>query len=266
MSIHLSKAIMSNHRASGLGVLGLMSLMAGGWAIPGAAQAEGRGQFTAGIVSFGARSPLAGASHTGEAGVIPWLSYKSERFSVDPTGISVQLYRAGGIEVQGLLAPRWLLVDPDDSTLHDDLRRRTGFDVGARMNASVGPTTVSVTYRGDVSGRIDGHELTAEAGFGMQLPGNAMLGLRGGTYWRNSKLNTYLYGVFADEVRADRSEHRVSAGLTPFAGLVVNYPVAGKLNATLAVEAQYLSDSAADSPIISRRVVPSGMVGLFYSF
>jgi outer membrane scaffolding protein for murein synthesis (MipA/OmpV family) len=47
---------------------------------------------------------------------------------------------------------------------------------------------------------------------------------------------------------------------------MVSYPIAGNLSANLSAEAQYLSRSVADSPIVARRVVPSAMFGLFYSF
>jgi outer membrane protein len=260
-------------RTIGTGMLGLMSLVAGGWGMPTASQAaadavepEAGGHFSAGLLYSGTRSPLAGTSNRPESHLVPWLAYKSERLSIDLSGVSVKLLGTGHVEVQGLLAPRWLAVDPDNSDLHDDLRRRIGFDIGTKVSAAFGPAMASLTYRGDVSGRIDGHEFTAEAGVGLPLPGNGQFMARGGAYWRNSKLNTWLYGVFASEARADRPEYEVKQGVTPFAGLMVSYPLAGKVSATLSAEAQYLADAAADSPIVARRVVPSAMFGLFYSF
>jgi outer membrane protein len=250
------------------------SLVACALGIPAGAQAAqpapdtvaGEHHFTVGAGQWGMRSPLEGTSESAETGFFPWLSYKNSWVSIDPSGLSVQLYRQGAIRIEGLLSPRWQLSDPEDSSLHNDLRRRTGVDAGARVNAALGAAVLALSYRADVSGRIDGHEITAEAGYGLPLPGAGQLGIRGGAYWRDSHLNTYLYGVFADEARADRPEYRVDHGVTPFAGLVVTYPVAGRLSANLAFEAQYLSAEIADSPIIARRVVPSAVFGLFYSF
>jgi MipA family protein len=260
-------------RAMGTGIIGLISLVAGGWAMPTASQAAAdavepvtSGQFTAGLLYSATRNPLAGTSNRAESHLVPWLAYKNERLSIDLSGVTVKLLGKGHIEVQGLLSPRWLAVDPDKSNLHDDLRRRVGFDIGTKVSASFGPAMASLRYRGDVSDRNDGHEFTAETGVGLPLPGNGQFVARGGAYWRNSKLNTYLYGVFANEARADRPEYEVKQGVTPFAGLMVSYPVAGKVSATFSAEAQYLSDTAADSPIIAHRLVPSAMVGLFYSF
>jgi outer membrane protein len=260
-------------RTSVLSALGLMSLVAGGWGMPTTGKAAEAvdpaakpRHFSAGIVYSGMRNPLEGASNKPETTVVPWLSYKSERLSVDLTGVSVRLFSTKHVEVQGLVAPRWLVVDPDDSDLHDDLRRRVGFDIGTRVNANFGPAVASLTYRGDVSDHSRGHEITAEAGFGLPLPGNGQLVARGGASWRDSNLNTYLFGVYADEVRADRAEYQVKQGLTPFAGLMVSYPIAGNLSANLSAEAQYLSRTVADSPIVARRLMPSAMVGLFYSF
>ena len=108
--------------------------------------------------------------------------------------------------------------------------------------------------------------ITAEAGYGLPLPGDGELALRGGAYWRDSTLNTYLYGVLPGEEREDRPAYRVGNGFTPFAGAMVSYPVKGNLRANVAVEAQFLSSEAADSPIIARKVVPSALFGLFYVF
>lgn len=252
----------------------ITALMACAWCIPAgvvAAQpapesAAGQHHFTVGLGQWGMRSPLEGTSDGAETGFFPWVSYENSWVSLDPSGLSVRMYEQGRIEVEALLSPRWQLLDPEDSTLHNDLRRRTGIDAGARINAALGAAAFSLSYKADISGRIDGHEITAEAGYGLPLPGSGQLGIRGGAYWRDSHLNTHLYGVFADEARADRPEYRIGQGVTPFAGLIVTYPVAGRLSANLALEAQYLSAEIADSPIIARRVVPSAVVGLFYSF
>lgn len=257
-----------------IGLAGLAILITCGLALPStsvAAQEQcdvpaKQHRFTAGVGFWSTRSPLEGSPHDPRSGVFPWLSYESQRLTVDPSGVAVRLFSCSHFKVEGLLAPRWQLADTDDSVLHDDLRRRTGLDLGTRISAVVGPTVVSVSYRADVSGRIDGHEITAEAAYGLPLPGDGELALRGGAYWRDSTLNTYLYGVLPGEEREDRPAYRVGNGITPFAGAMVSYPVKGNLRANVTVEAQFLSSEAADSPIIARNVVPSALFGLFYVF
>jgi MipA family protein len=218
-----------------------------------------------GVGHWGALSPLEGAPEDPEKGFFPWISYESQRLSVDPTGISVRLRNEGPLTIEAMLSPRWLMVDPDDSTLHADLRRRTSLDLGGLITLAAGPALFSLGYRGDISGRIDGHEVSAETAIGMGLPGGGELGLKAGAYWRDRNLGTYLYGVRADEARADRPQWTVR-GITPFAGLMVSYPIAGGWQATFAAETEFLTGRAADSPIIARKVVPSAFIGLFYSF
>jgi outer membrane protein len=246
----------------GLGLAGATTAMA-----QAPADAEPRHRFAIGAGQWGARSPLQGTPQDdAQTGYFPWLSYENPWLSIDPSGLALRAFERGRIRIDALVAPRWLLVDPQDSTLHDDLRRRTSVDAGTRFGLDAGPARFALTYRGDVSGRIKGHEVTAEAGVGLPLPGGGELGFKGGAYWRDQKLNTYLYGVFPDEARAGRPAYLVRQGFTPFAGLTVGYPIIGGLRAMLAAEAEYLTDRTAASPIIARRIVPSAMFGLFYSF
>lgn len=228
---------------------------------------EPRHRFAIGAGQWGARSPLQGTPQDdAQTGYFPWISYENPWLSIDPSALAVRAFGNDRITIEALVAPRWLLVDPDDSTIHDDLRRRTSVDAGARFGLGAGPAMFSLTYRGDVSGRIKGHEITIETGIGLPLPGGGEIGLKGGAYWRDDNLGTSLYGVFPDEARDGRPAFEVRPGFTPFAGLTIGYPVFGGLQAVLAAEAEYLTDRSAASPIIARRIVPSAMLGLFYSF
>jgi outer membrane scaffolding protein for murein synthesis (MipA/OmpV family) len=258
------------------------NFMAGlaGWAVLGlgltstitaageaAAAAEPRHRFAIGAGQWGVRSPLQGTPQDdARTGYFPWISYENQWLSIDPSALAVRALDNGHIRIEVLVAPRWVLADPQDSTLHNDLRRRTSIDAGARFSASASHAMFSLTYRGDVSGRINGHEVTIETGVGLPLPGGGDFGLKGGAYWRDDNLNTSLYGVFPDEARTDRPAYAVRQGFTPFAGMKISYPVIGGLQAVLAAEAEYLNDASAASPIIARRIVPSAMFGLFYSF
>jgi outer membrane protein len=229
--------------------------------------AEPRHRFSIGAGQWGSRSPLEGTPQDdAQTGYFPWISYENQWLSIDPSELAVRAVNREQLTVEVLVAPRWLLIDPQDSAVHDDLRRRTSIDAGARFGITTGPAMFALTYLGDVSNRTDGHELTLEAGLGLPLPGGGSLGVKGGAYWRDDHLNTWLYGVFPGEARADRPAFTVRRGFTPFAGLQVSYPIVAGLQAMFAVEAEYLPGRAAASPIIARRVVPSAMLGLFYSF
>jgi MipA family protein len=230
-------------------------------------QGQPQHHFAIGVGQWGSRSPLVGTPQDdAQTGYFPWVSYENQWLSIDPSALALHALNTGRFTIDALVAPRWLLIDPKDSSVHNDLRRRSSVDAGARFGITAGRTMFSLTYRGDVSGRIKGHELTAETGLGLSLPGGGSLGIKGGAYWRDQKLGTSLYGVFANEARADRPAYTIKQGFTPFAGMKLSYPVIGGLQAMLAAEAEYLNDKTAASPIIARRVVPSAMLGLFYSF
>ena len=227
---------------------------------------EKRHRVAVGFGAWGVRSPLEGADDEPESGLFPYLSYENDWLSVDPSGAAVTLLGNDHFALQGVVAPRWLFVDPDDSAIHDDLKRKTGVDLGARLAAMSGPLSASIEYRGDVSDRSNGHEATGVLGAEIELPGRGTLGLKGGAYWRDSKLSTYLYGVFPDEARAGRPAYRVKEGFTPFAGASVSYPVIDRVEVVVAAEAEFLPERIADSPIIARKVVPAAFIGVFYVF
>lgn len=223
-------------------------------------------RFAVGIGHWGALNPMQGAPEDPGTGFFPWVAYENEWLSLDPSGLSVKLPFDGPIQMEAQVAPRWLLVDPADSTLHHDLRRRTSLDLGARVLVPWPSGFIALGYLTDVSGRIGGHEVTAEAAYGIGLPGNGQLGFKAGAYWRDADLNTYLYGVFPGEARQDRPAWRIGARFTPFAGLMVGYPLPRGFEVMFAAEAEYLTGRAAASPLIARRVVPSAFIGLFYRF
>lgn len=254
--------------------LSIAGLIAGGiglatasaWADEGRSQEEQGLGFSVGVGVWGVRNPMEGAKKEPESGFFPYISYENDWLSIDPSGAAVKVFGAEHFMVQGLVAPRWLLVDPKDSTIHNDLKRKSGVDLGARASVMAGPVMGSIEYRGDVSDRSNGHEVTGELGVEVDLPGNGSLGVKGGAYWRDSNLNTYLYGVYVDEARPDRPAYRIEEGFSPFAGLMLRYPVIDKVEVVMASEVEFLPDRITDSPIIARQIVPSAFIGMFYSF
>jgi outer membrane protein len=223
-------------------------------------------QFSVGVLHWGTLSPLEGTGKEPDTGVVPWLAFRNDWLAVDPAGLAVKLHDGQRLAIEGIAAPRWVMADPQDSVVHADLRRRTSVDLGVRFSAALGPATASLEYLADVTGRVGGHEIIAEAAIGTGLPAGGQLGIKAGASWRDDDLNTWEFGVLPGEERPDRPEWSVGADFIPHVGLMVSYPLAGRLEATLAAEAQWLRGGMADSPIISRRWVPSAFIGLLYTF
>ncbi len=246
------------------GGLGLITTVAAQEA-PG--EAEPRHRFAIGAGQWGSRSPLAGTPRDdAQTGFFPWISYENRWLSINPSELAVHAMRREHFTVEALVAPRWLRIDPEDSSLHDDLQRQASVDAGARLGVNAGPVMLSLTWLGDVSDRTHGQEVTAEAGYGMGLPGGGSIGFKAGARWRDADLGTWMYGVLPGEERADRPAYTVQQGFTPFTGVQVGYPIVGGLQGMMSAEVEYLNGRTAASPIIARRIVPSATFGLFYSF
>jgi MipA family protein len=222
--------------------------------------------FSVGVGAWTMRSPIAGDKSAEDGGLFPYIAYQNDWFAIDPSQAALRLAANENFAFHVLAAPRWLLFNPKDSTLHADIKRKTSFDVGARFSAMTGPAVASIEYRGDVTGRINGHEAIGAVSAELDLPGSGTLGVKGGARWRDRNLNTYLYGVRRNEARATRPAYIIQDGLTPFAGLSISYPLIDKLTVTVAFETEYLSKKITLSPIIARKTVPSAFIGVFYSF
>jgi len=236
----------------------------------------------AGLGFWGASNPYETASNDEDSGVFPYLAYENDWLSVDPGGLAIKALNTQHFQVDALLAPRWVTADPKDTVDHADLERETSLDIGLRMSAALGAAKASLEYRGDISGEIDGSELTARLGAQTAVTPKFSIGAEGGVHWRDSKLATYLYGVRADEVliagqngavidrpRYDFTEDLVGhkqGAFIPFVGLQAGYAVTDKVQLVLFSGVEFFDEDVRNSPIIADDLATSSYLGLMYSF
>lgn len=236
----------------------------------------------AGLGFWGASNPYQSASNDEDSGVFPYLAYENDWLSVDPGGLTLKAVNTQHFQVDALLAPRWVMADPKDTVDHADLERETSLDIGLRMSATLGAAKASLEYRGDISGEIDGSELTASLGAQTAVTPKFSIGAEGGVHWRDSKLATYMYGVRADEVliagqsgavidrpRYDFTEDLVGhkqGAFIPFVGLQAGYAVTGKVQLVFFSGLEFFDEDVRNSPIISDDLATSSYLGLMYSF
>lgn len=236
----------------------------------------------AGLGFWGASNPYEGASNDEESGVFPYLAYENDWLSVDPGGLALKAVSTQHFQVDALLAPRWITADPKDTVNYADLERETSLDIGLRMSAALGAAKASLEYRGDISGEIDGSELTASLGAQTAVTPKFSVGAEGGVHWRDSKLATYMYGVRADEVliagqngavidrpRYDFTEDLVGhkqGAFIPFVGLQAGYAVTDKVQLVFFSGLEFFDEDVRNSPVISDDLATSSYLGLMYRF
>jgi MipA family protein len=84
--------------------------------------------------------------------------------------------------------------------------------------------------------------------------------------WRNAKLNDYYYGVTAAEATAGRPAYSAGAGLNASLGLYASYQWSQNWRLLGGASATLLSSQIKDSPVVSKRFLPSVYVGAAYDF
>ena len=84
--------------------------------------------------------------------------------------------------------------------------------------------------------------------------------------WRNAKLNDYYYGVTPGEAIAGRPAYSAGAGLNASVGLYGSYQMSQNWRLLGGASGTLLSASIKDSPVVSKRFLPSVYVGAAYDF
>ncbi len=236
----------------------------------------------AGLGFWGASNPYEGASDDGESGIFPYLAFENDWLRVDPSELAIKAVSTQRFQVEAFLAPRWVSADPKKTVSYTDLERETSLDIGLRMSTTLGAAKASLEYRGDISGEIEGSELTASLGAQTAVTPKLSIGAESGIHWRDKKLATYMYGVRADEVLIagqngavidrprydfdrDMVGHKEGAFI-PFAGLQAGYAFTDKVQLVVYSGFEFFDEDVRNSPVISDDLATSSYLGLMYSF
>jgi len=227
---------------------------------------ESSGAFVVGIGGYAARNPFAGAKDELEMGVIPYISYETERFRLDLNGLALTAYSNDQLKAELLVSPRWQLTDISENEGFEDIKRDTGVDLGARLSAQLGSLTGSLTYKSDISDESGGQEVDVNVGYGFSIGPRLILGTQVGVYARDEDLSTYMFGVYPDEARPGRLAYSPGETLTPYAGVQLNYAVTSRISAVLAVQVEHYFEEITESPLMKRGDAASSFFALLYAF
>ncbi|HMP88579.1 MAG TPA: MipA/OmpV family protein [Kiritimatiellia bacterium] len=117
----------------------------------------------------------------------------------------------------------------------------------------------------DVFGRHDGQESTVSVG--RNFRGNDWSITPGfGLIWRSSRYNDYYFGVRTREATVERPAYQPGASVEWFARLFARYEITADWSVLVTMRFELLSDDIRDSPIVDKKTLTSGFVGLNYAF
>ena len=237
-------------------VLSVLTLSAGSVA----AQPVPEGWFGGAIGGVSA-SPFLGEDS--DAFALPYIAYRSQRFSLGFDGGSYTVYDDNGQSLQLLIRPRFALIDDDVPEL-SGLSRDIGLDVGATYAFETGSgLTISLTALQGLTEAQQGQEVDLR--FNHQL-GRLPISLYAGAAWQSDELTEYLYGVRPDEAAVGRPAFAPGAAITPYVGVQGIVPVTDRAAIIGSVEARQLPGAITDSPIVADSGTARATLGVVFNF
>jgi MipA family protein len=143
--------------------------------------------------------------------------------------------------------------------------RTNATDAGVAWRFNTGQGELEAQYLRDVSSGHHGSEV--RLGYGVDWQ-SGRLTLRPAVTlaWRDARLNDYYFGVRPSEATAARPAYSAGAGINTTLGLDATYALSRGWRVLGGVSATLLGSQITNSPVVSKRVLPSLYVGAAYDF
>ncbi len=209
------------------------------------------------------RSPYAGAGNRRD--FIPMYMYEGDLVFLRSNSVGLKFGPSRERRIEVFLRHRFEGSPWDDipPALDGMARREPGIDfgIGGRWGGAWGIAYAELLQ--DASTASEGSELR----LGYKYPWRrgrlaawpyAFLALR------SSELNNYYYGVRPGEARPGRPAYEAQSGIGGELGITGTYQLEGRWRLFAGAALNWLPGTAADSPIVARRVQPSFMLGALY--
>ncbi len=219
-----------------------------------------------GAIGYASTSPFARDPDDYDTGLAPYLALEVGRLNVDISGASYTVYSSNGVTADALLAPRWVIADPDDTPGLSSLERETAIEAGGRLAYSVGNIEFIAAYLGDVSDTHGGHEVQVRVGTQWEMGERAFVGVEAVATWADSALCTYTYGVRPGEATVSLEAYTVKDSVTPSLGGHAGYRLTDRVSMMGGVRIEFLPDEVTSSPIVQRDHLVSTFLGVAYAF
>lgn len=214
-----------------------------------------------GVFGSVSTQPLVG-DHS-DASALPFVSYRTEQFSLGFDGASYTAFEQNGQSLDLLLRPRFPLIDEDEPEFAG-MSRDIGLDLGAAFAIETGQGfEISVTALQGLTEEQQGQEIDLQ--FSQQL-GQLPVSVYAGATWQSDQLTEYLYGVRPGEAAGGRPAYAPGGAVTPYIGVQGFLPVSDRAALIGTVEAMQFPDAITDSPIVEDDGVVTARMGVVFNF
>ncbi|MEL7198675.1 MAG: MipA/OmpV family protein [Pseudomonadota bacterium] len=200
-----------------------------------------------------------------EANPVPYIAYDWENLHIGIDGINYDFWDNDVFELTVFADPRFAFTDPDESPLFAGIDRKTTVEAGLGARFNAGPAYAEIRGQYDILDVHNGYEASARIGLEVEV-GKASFDLAGGVSYRDEKLNDHLFGVRADEARADLAQFSPQDSLEPFVSADIALQL-GRRSAVIAfADFRLLRDEVRESPLIGRKYTGTAGVAFLRRF
>lgn len=231
------------------------------------------GEFTVGVGAAATNSEyVSDKSNKIQYGVVPFISYEGERFSIGLGEVSYDVFKKSGLDVSAIASTRSVefdttagnlgSLDTDDKRLAGMEKRKIAVEAGMRVSYM---DLINLSVLHDVTKAHKGYAVDANAMLPLPV-GKFIIMPAAGVSFESKNLVNYQYGVSEKESRADRPAYSPKSTLNPYLGLTTIYPVSNKMNFIFSGQYKFLGDAIKDSPIVDKDHTLGGFTGLMYTF
>lgn len=195
----------------------------------------------------------------------PYVAFEWENAHIGIDELSYDFYQKDALSLTAMLQPRWSSHDKEDSPVFDGIERDTSVEAGLAAMYQFSRLYVEGTLLQDVSGVHKGHMLTIKLGKGIQLARTEFdIGI--GVSYRDSKLNSHLYGVSQNEARNNRVVFNPDAAFTPYIELELIRQLSPATLLVAMFDYEFYSDEIKKSPLIGHAGEGNITLGAVYQF
>lgn len=221
-----------------------------------------------GVAAIQYGSPYVGVG--AERQLLPWVAYRSERFSVDGVEMRYQLYQHKQLSIAAKVSPAAGYFDPADSSDNKlALLDKRGFTAlaGVELSYQYDTYTVNAALLHDISGKH--HGITSSIGLSRPFHfsgGNITLLPEIGLHYWDTDISNYYYGISAAESeRSGLDAFRAMGKFRVQSGVTLVKPVSD--NSKVFFNTSYGKFIGAyNSPALSKSDMHTAVIGWVYRF
>jgi outer membrane scaffolding protein for murein synthesis (MipA/OmpV family) len=227
--------------------------------------AKDESNFSGGLVNVSSASIYANVGS--KSRTMPSLSYDAENIRVSvQEGLTYKLLDGPTSKLHISIAPNFYPYNSSASPDLSGMKRKMYFDgslaVSYKLNRGL---TARLKFAMEISSEFNGNAADLSLSQYMPVSGVPVI-LRAGSKWYDSSRSEYIYGVYSSETTGLRSQYAPGNVFVPYLGLNTVYNLTEQMSLFASINASFLPKKVKDSPIVSKQISRSLIVGLGYKF